>query len=121
MSSLPGLASLSLSLTSDRIWIVPEYTTAPSEACTGFNLAFSGAYPPDDNLAAYEGGHCFLVPVKDRNIQNKITQVALVRGESILSGSPILVDYQGITGNIKQNWDHPDDLHLVWKTVKVSI
>lgn len=103
----------------DAIWIVPEYTTAPHEACTAFNLTFGGQHASDDNLAVHDGRHCYLVPVKDQAIKNKITEVALVRDEGTLSGSRILAKYQGITGNIKQHWSSLDELYLVWKTANI--
>lgn len=109
-------------LTRGRTWIVPEYTTAPSEACTGFIISVTGGTQPGaDNLAVHDGRRCFLEPLKNKALKNKITQVALVRGEGTLSGSPILAHYQGLTGNIKQGWTADDDLHLAWKTVEVSI
>lgn len=94
-----------------RVWLVPEYTSLPHEACTEFvvSASFSGAVLPDGVLGSYLDG------IKEDGVHEKITEVALYRSDTHRNVKPI--GYDGRSGDIK-NVSDIRPLYLVWKTVK---
>lgn len=104
-----------------RVWLVQEYTSIASDACTSFTLSFSARTPgTGENLAVHDGTSCYIVPVKDQHCMDKITNVALIRFDANVL--PSITGYDGISSNIKQSttWGN-DHLHLIWKTAKIPL
>lgn len=92
------------------------------DACTGFQLLISST--PDhtkENIASGSSGMFrYLVPIKDRSVKEKITQVALLRDKSAVGsvGNPTDDEYDGMTPNI--NLGRSGYLYVIWKTVKIT-
>lgn len=105
------------------VCLVPYYTEDVDKACTSFNIIKSGeeGYESYDhrfkipiNLAPEE--HPCLISICDKNIQNKVSHVQLVR----VDDDRKLVDIRERCGAAGATRDilgaaHTDHLFLMWK------
>jgi hypothetical protein len=98
-------------------WLVSHYTSAPSAACTGFDVWIQtgamGNYPDLSKGIGRE--RRYIVPVVSPSNNDKITEVRLLRSHSSTVRPP--EGYSRISRNINQSRGG-DYLYLVWKTVR---
>jgi Ricin-type beta-trefoil lectin domain-like len=94
---------------------VPSYTSAPSAACTNFDIWIqSKANDELLNLAAGAGGeHRYLIPVVSPENTDKATEIGLLRSSAAVLGPP--ESYSRISRNINEARGG-DYLYVIWKT-----
>lgn len=104
---------------STSIWLVPEYTKDPSDACTSFTVAtHSSGQSSTLNLDRTHGTHRYLVAVKNTEVLQKITEVALIRRTQYDGTLNITsLGYDGMSTDIR-NMSTNNPLYLMWKTAK---
>lgn len=102
----------------DRVWLVPEYTKIAKDACTKFVVAstFTNSvtqiHTPSDPRYP-----CYLDPVKDLSVFEKITEIGLYRTTDSTPVSAKSIGYDGMSGDIR-NRSTANPLYLVWKSFK---
>ncbi|KAI0851664.1 hypothetical protein F5Y00DRAFT_259152 [Daldinia vernicosa] len=105
------------------VWLVPQWTQDPREACTYIGVDIRGnAVPNSQDLAAGAGGdYRYLVIRRDQHIQLKIQEVALYRKPNdhgaMNAGDLALILAQGYT-NYSPDLNRTrggDYLYLIWR------
>ncbi|KAI0122603.1 hypothetical protein F4814DRAFT_446542 [Daldinia grandis] len=105
------------------VWLVPQWTQNPREACTYLGVDIRGDFVPDfQDLAAGAGGdYRYLVTRRDEHIQLKVQEVALYRklnDQGPMNGADFaLIQAQGYSSyspDLNQNRGG-DYLYLIWK------
>ena len=101
------------------VWLVPQYTTEPHRAATGFEIVIQGGQDPAlDDLAKGAGGDFrYLLPMQDITQKRKVVQVVLRRQDQDLHRTPD--GWDGRTIDINKNRGKTF-LYLLWKTASVQ-
>lgn len=123
-SCLPRLGGQSLYHTTS-VYLVPEYTVLAKDACTEFQISIQSARDASKfDLGKNEdtGMFRYLVPVKDLNVSEKITEVALWGAEGRVKNVACVGDgrFDGMTVDINTHRNEGYYLYLVWKAVETE-
>ncbi|KAI2637434.1 hypothetical protein GGS21DRAFT_478126 [Xylaria nigripes] len=119
-----ALAEINYGFGGRYVWLVPEMTQDPEDACTWTGMETrKDARPDHPDLAAGAGGlYRYLVFRRDRHIVQKIREVALYRKNSA-SGAINTPDIALLTARGYNGWSNDlnqgrgkDFLYLIWKT-----
>lgn len=104
----------------NRVWLVPEYTKIAKDACTKFVVAstFTGSVS-QTHTPGNPGYPCYLDPVKDPSVLDKITEIGLYRTTVTTLVDAKSIGYDGMSGDIR-NLSTSKPLYLVWKSVKTG-
>lgn len=107
---------------SSSVYLVPEYTTLPEDACTEVQINVqSGRDVSKSDLAISRktGMFHYLIPVKDPKVKEKIAEISLLGATSrvTLVGSG---EFDGMTTDINTHRNNGYHLYLVWKSVETS-
>lgn len=104
------------------MWLVPEFTDIPEAACTGFQIFIQSTQDSTRvNLAQGDiGVWRYLVPVRDKKVMEKITEVSLFGGVNrrVTNVAAVGPNFDGMTINMNTNrGDYC--LYLIWKSVAI--